>query len=241
MSNERRRCGRCRSSLASDNHGIYCASCDAAVDLLRQHPPAVPADFWSHPTIRDAARRRHMGHLIAAYRRHPHHGIPISQEIVGSWVGVTQGQISRMENGQPEQNLDRLVHWARLLAIPADLLWFTHPTLHGSIVAEPDPPDPASGLYAAESSNRAGRAGSDDEEEPLHRRTVLYGIVGALSVARNTLPADDRMEAVRRNVDRGLRAPVVTVQLVPGSQVRPLWRLVRASRALMPCLRAVER
>ncbi|GAA2332951.1 hypothetical protein [Dactylosporangium salmoneum] len=27
---------------ASDNHGIYCAPCDATVDRLRQHPPTVP-------------------------------------------------------------------------------------------------------------------------------------------------------------------------------------------------------
>ncbi|GAA2332969.1 helix-turn-helix transcriptional regulator [Dactylosporangium salmoneum] len=78
-----------------------------------------------------------MGHLIAAYRRHPHHGIPISQEIAGSWVGVTQGQISRMENGQPEHNIDRLIHWARLLAIPVHLLWFTHPTANTPTAPEP--------------------------------------------------------------------------------------------------------
>ena len=33
----------------------------------------------------------------------------------------------------------------------------------------------------------------------------------------------------------------VTIQLVPGSQVCPLWSMVRASRALMPCLRVVDR
>ncbi|MGI5238841.1 helix-turn-helix domain-containing protein [Dactylosporangium sp. CA-139066] len=113
---------------------------------LRQQPPAVPADLWSHPTILDAARRRHMGRLIAAYRRHPHHGIPISQEIVGAWVGVTQGQISRMENGQPEQNIDRLIHWARLLGIPAHLLWFTQPAPNACIATGPVRQSPAQSL-----------------------------------------------------------------------------------------------
>jgi Calcineurin-like phosphoesterase len=43
----------------------------------------------------------------------------------------------------------------------------------------------------------------------------------------------------------GLRPPStctpVTVQLVPGSQVCPAWSCVSASRALRPCLRAVDR
>lgn len=42
----------------------------------------------------------------------------------------------------------------------------------------------------------------------MHRRTVLYGTVGALGGAGAASPVDNPLEAVRRNVDRGLRAPV---------------------------------
>nr|WP_221383161.1 hypothetical protein [Actinoplanes polyasparticus] len=65
-----------------------------------------------------------MGRLVAAYRRHPFHGMPISQEIVGSWVGRSQAQISRMERGRPEKQIDTLTYWANLLSIPQQMLWF---------------------------------------------------------------------------------------------------------------------
>ncbi|MFG1955471.1 aldehyde dehydrogenase family protein [Micromonospora sp. NPDC048830] len=52
-----------------------------------------------------------------------------------------------------------------------------------------------------------------------------------------TLPPRERSDILLRAYDQLL----VTVQLVWGSQVCPLWRRVRASRALMPCLRAVDR
>ncbi|MEU7876162.1 hypothetical protein [Dactylosporangium sp. NPDC049140] len=97
-------------TLAADNDGTYCAACDAVIDQLRHQPPAVGTGFWTHPTIQDAARRRHMGHLIAAYRRPPQHRTPISQEIVGGWYGVSQGQVNRIETGQSEHN--RLIYWA---------------------------------------------------------------------------------------------------------------------------------
>ncbi|MET7394255.1 hypothetical protein ABZS66_12250 [Dactylosporangium sp. NPDC005572] len=122
---DRRRCARCRAPLAMDNDADYCASCEPLVAALRQHPQAVlPPAFWNHPPIQAAARKQHMGNLVAAYRRNPHHGSPISQEIVGEWAGMSQTQVSRMETGQPEQHIDRLRFWATLLHIPHDLLWF---------------------------------------------------------------------------------------------------------------------
>ncbi|BEL10786.1 hypothetical protein Q0Z83_089770 [Actinoplanes sichuanensis] len=72
-----------------------------------------------------------MGRLIAAYRTHPAHGIPISQEIVGSWALKSQSQICRIETGPAELNLGLLRFWARLLGVPAHLLWFVDPDSHG--------------------------------------------------------------------------------------------------------------
>ncbi len=68
-----------------------------------------------------------MGKLISAYRAHPAHGMPISQEIVGSWAIKSQSQICRIETGPAEQNLGVLRFWARLLGVPPHLLWFVTP------------------------------------------------------------------------------------------------------------------
>jgi transcriptional regulator with XRE-family HTH domain len=66
-----------------------------------------------------------MGRVIRAWRTHPHHGRrPVCQDRVAAWVGITQAQLSRIENGPPLAHLDRLIQWARVLRIPADRLWF---------------------------------------------------------------------------------------------------------------------
>jgi tetratricopeptide (TPR) repeat protein len=90
-------------------------------------PPEVPVGFWTSDRMRDALESWHMGRVIAAYRLNPQHVRPIPQEIVGGWVGITQAQLSRIENGPPIKDLDRLTQWAILLGIPAELLWFKLP------------------------------------------------------------------------------------------------------------------
>jgi hypothetical protein len=77
--------------------------------------------------MRAALDAWHMGRGIAAYRTHPHHGRPLRQETVAAWVGITQPQLSRIENGPAVVDLGRLTQWARLLGIPSDLLWFQVP------------------------------------------------------------------------------------------------------------------
>ncbi len=68
-----------------------------------------------------------MGRVIAAYRNHPFHGQPLHQEVVAGWVVMTQPQLSRLENGPPIKDLDKLTLWARTLRIPNHLLWFKLP------------------------------------------------------------------------------------------------------------------
>jgi hypothetical protein len=47
---------------------------------------------------------------------------------VGGWLGgLTQPQVSRVENGAAVEDLRRLVPWARVLGIPGELLWFRLP------------------------------------------------------------------------------------------------------------------
>jgi transcriptional regulator with XRE-family HTH domain len=46
---------------------------------------------------------------------------------VAGWLGMTQAQVSRIENGPPIRNLDTLVFWAMTLRIPERHLWFDLP------------------------------------------------------------------------------------------------------------------
>jgi transcriptional regulator with XRE-family HTH domain len=66
--------------------------------------------------------------VIKEYRKHPYHGRrPLPQELLGQWLGITQAQVSRIENNPPIVHLDRLVELARIFAIPESHLWFTLP------------------------------------------------------------------------------------------------------------------
>jgi hypothetical protein len=81
----------------------------------------------------------------AGFRRHGQRQLPavarIPQELLGDWLGLTQAQVSRIENGQPIRNLDTLAHWARVLQIPAELLWFKLPPGQNSAESAPQVPD----------------------------------------------------------------------------------------------------
>jgi transcriptional regulator with XRE-family HTH domain len=77
--------------------------------------------------MRDALATWHLGRVIFAYRTHPWHPRPLSQETVGNWLGLTQAQLSRIENGRAPEELTKLVCWAQILGIPGELLWFKLP------------------------------------------------------------------------------------------------------------------
>ncbi|MBQ1027480.1 helix-turn-helix domain-containing protein [Micromonospora sp. C95] len=118
-------CPRCGARLARDNDSGRCAPCQAAERDRLSAPPEVPASFWSHPPLRAALAERHLGRVIRAYRHHPYHGrAALPQAVVAAWLGITQAQLSRVENGPPLVHLDRLSNWAALLRIPAGHLWF---------------------------------------------------------------------------------------------------------------------
>ncbi|MDG4805114.1 helix-turn-helix transcriptional regulator [Micromonospora sp. WMMD980] len=75
-----------------------------------------------------------MGQVIRAWRTHPHHGRhPVPQTQVAAWVGMSQAQLSRVENGPPIVHLDRLAQWATVLRIPPDRLWFALPARNDRI------------------------------------------------------------------------------------------------------------
>jgi hypothetical protein len=133
---------QCGKRLARDRAGTRCGACERQAVQQRATPPAVPSGFWDSQAFRDAFDAQHMGQVARAYRRHLFHvarygrdGIP--QELLGDWLGLTQAQVSRIENGQPIRNLDTLAHWARVLQIPAELLWFKLPHARNSVDPAP--------------------------------------------------------------------------------------------------------
>lgn len=138
---------QCGNRLARDHPNARCGVCERKEIQKRAEAPELPVGFWETPAFRDAFNAQHMGHVARAYRRHPlnvanygRDGIP--QELLGNWLGVTQAQVSRIENGPPIRNLDTLAHWARVLRIPPDRLWFKLP-------GEQEASDPAATLQPA--------------------------------------------------------------------------------------------
>src|SRR5262249_20422607 len=153
--------------------------------------------------IRDALNTRHMGKVVRAFRRHPYHGRPVSQAIAAGWFHLTQTQLSRVENGPPVQDLDRLIHWAHILHIPEHLLCFALPKERApqhEATASIIPPIAAS---------------SEDDEwyavSELLRRTFMQGGLAALTT-----------ETVRfaYSLKQPSRAELVTMSR-PGQPVTP--------------------
>jgi hypothetical protein len=119
-------CAGCGARLARDNDGELCSSC---LRRLVAEPPRMPRGFWDDAVMRDALASWHIGRVVRAFRTHPWHRVPITQEAVGGWLGgLPQSQVSRIENGPPVGDLGKLVPWAQVLRIPGELLWFRLPS-----------------------------------------------------------------------------------------------------------------
>lgn len=130
----RRTCDRCGSVLARDNPGSLCNPCARTVVGDSAAVPAHSTIFWEHPNIKAALGARHFGHLMYAYRLA--HDPPVTQAELGHWLGLTQGQVSRIErSASPVRNLERLDRWARVMRVPSDKLWF-QPDPHAADVPE---------------------------------------------------------------------------------------------------------
>ena len=127
-SGSRRQCCRaCRRPLAADNSTELCGPCTTAARSRLSEPPTLSPGFWDHPPLKQALTDRHMGKIIAAYRRHPDHGPVVRQADVARWAGISQVRVSRIENGPPIRQMDSLAFWAKLLGVPHQLLWFQMP------------------------------------------------------------------------------------------------------------------
>jgi transcriptional regulator with XRE-family HTH domain len=184
----------CGTRLARDNRGSQCAACQAKARDVVAGSPDVPADFWNTDHMRDALATWHMGRVIAAYRKHPFHGLVLRQEIVAGWMGITQAQLSRIESGPPIRDLDKLIHWARALGIPPHLLWFKLP--QQGLGREPPElarrmreEDPQSGMVGV------GRHAIPDTDE-MHRREFLR-LLSMAGLALATSSVADHLDVER--------------------------------------------
>lgn len=127
-----RPCPGCGTMLAADNTARLCSRCHREErDQLRTPPTQLRNEFFETPELRAAFRSQHIGKVFKAYRNHPRHlqlvGKALNQELLGRWLGLTQAQVSKIENGKPEQNLETLRNYAKILHLPQHLLWFDLP------------------------------------------------------------------------------------------------------------------
>ncbi|GAB2940631.1 hypothetical protein GCM10027280_31430 [Micromonospora polyrhachis] len=172
-------CPRCGARLARDNDSGRCTPCHTAERDRLTTPPTLPATFWDHEPIRQALHERHLGKVVRAYRYHPYHGrLALPQDLVARWLGITQAQLSRAENSPPMIHLDRLIHWAQLLHIPAHLLWFKlQDTSDGrnDASAPAPPPTELRGVHADLELSGVQREMRPMDGQGLNKRSIVDG------------------------------------------------------------------
>jgi len=209
-----RNCGSCGRRLAQDNRDDICSLCQRKEAEGTARAPDVPAGFWAGEDMQRALDTWHMGKVIAAYRVHPFHRRPLSQEVVAGWVGISQVQLSRIENGGPIRDLDRLEMWARTLQIPETLLWFRLSRSPASQLVERASVQPLQPDFSvpADNDELAGHGEAQPPTELYHmsRRAVLRDALGSLAVP--TLSVDDlrHIAAAITNASRYLDAEAVS-------------------------------
>jgi hypothetical protein len=109
--------------LAADNTARLCSRCYREErDQLRTPPTHLRDGFFETDEFRAAFESQHIGKVLRAYRNHPRHlqlfGKALNQELLGRWLGLTQAQVSKLEKGKAEQNLDVLRNYAELYVCP---------------------------------------------------------------------------------------------------------------------------
>ncbi|MDV6012113.1 helix-turn-helix transcriptional regulator [Haloechinothrix sp. LS1_15] len=146
----------------------------------------LPADFWTQLEIQQACRERHFGRLLKSWRelQDP----PVKQSELATTLGVTQGQVSRIErNPQPPHNLSKLISWAKTLDIPESILWFNFDDSDSTACAFTNAPD---------------RIGDDDTSEEDIRRRELFKTIGVGAALLGTDTLQESIPAVGSNYNK---------------------------------------
>ncbi|MGH8903786.1 MAG: hypothetical protein ACRDYA_19455 [Egibacteraceae bacterium] len=165
------------------------------------------AEFWETDEMRDAFADRHMGRICFAYRHNPFHGVrPLSQELMTGWLGLTQPRLSRIENGPPIHDLDKLIHWALTLRIPPHHLWFDLPEKRRKKKLDPSSqPEPSV-------------VETDTVEDPAITRPESARLVavlnGSKALDKELLAELEARVHMYRHMDRRLGAPVIVTDLM---------------------------
>lgn len=168
---------------------------------MTEDRPAAPvqsADFWQHPELRVAVRDRHFGRLLRVYRtvQSP----PILQTQLAAWLGITQGQLSRIErSSESVRELDKIIKWSDALHLPLELRWFDSTA---ATVQEPWPSavDDHPGTVVSPASQ-------------LGRRDVLKA---AGAVTASGLMANAPWQKLMESVDDDRPVDAATIQLMSG-------------------------
>jgi transcriptional regulator with XRE-family HTH domain len=160
--------------------------------------PLLPAEFWERPEVRSALLSRHFGRFLRVYRTAQ--SPQVKQADLASWLGVTQGQLSKIERADSTPtDLAKLARWARALHVPTDLLWFDpSPVVFDSTGDNEVPPD----------------ARSLGVESDMTRRDLLAAAGIAAATAGVSLIGNMPWQRLRDSVDNGRPIDTATVQLM---------------------------
>jgi hypothetical protein len=160
-----RRCpAGCGTLLAADNTTRLCGRCHQEQNDVLRTPPQLRNEFYESGGFRAAFKSRLIGKVFKAYRHHPRWlqllGKALSQETFGRWVGLSQGQVSKLESGKVEEhNFEVLQYYAVTLHLPQHMLWFDLPGQ--SRLNPPSPPRTTDDLVVS------ARFGAQAADQPV--------------------------------------------------------------------------
>ncbi len=184
---DRRICS-CGTQLAGDNRDGVCASC---LRTREMGSAAVPPSFWADAAIQQALAQQHMGRLLRAWRTHPGHAVPISQMEAARRLHTSQGRLSHDERARSTDGwpLERLRHWATVMEVPHELLWFSSgpavgngPGTWASTATAPPSTRESREVTAWDDSTTIELAGDlVNEESMVDRRQFTRSLVGFMA------------------------------------------------------------
>jgi len=196
-----RHCTSCSPVPTGDHLTENCESCGETTHDAPDVAPVLSAEFWEQPQIRSALLSRHFGCFLRTYRtsQSPH----VKQIQLAHWLGITQGQLSRIErSATPIGDLAKLHSWAQRLRIPPDQLWFS-PSAPAVHPAEEPAPQRASVDYAPHSEASDMRRGDRPNTTSV-----------AATVASAGLLSDTPWQRLIDSVNKGRPVDTATVQLM---------------------------